>query len=691
MKVRFGRVLFSGASAAGKTNFYNLLLSKKFQEKHISTGLHESERVSALKISMKQSDSHVLFSVLDFKKEIDELQSRLNVFTEQSQQPTELPQIIVSEPSIFKSEKKPEFNEIDLQTKLCGVELSMAEGTVSSEKVPHIKKEDTWNILTFLDTGGQPQFISMLPAVNSCTMVTFIVHNMTNTLDSPVIVTHGNQHGERSFTPYTIGCTNLELIRSLMSFTNNILLGRRPDSIFKKECIIEGKNTSYISLIGTHSDCVAEDDIKKISNDVDKVVYSSQLSHVWEQVHKDYTYLIPVNNKTTLTDEEDQSAGVIRNKLYDALCEQNTYHVPIVWLILELEIRQICEERQNHAISFAEVVEVCREKTLLDKEDDIKNGLRFHHLFGTLLYFEEVEEMSDVIFTDLQWFFNRITDIVNVHYGLSDVKALEEFKRKGIFKPTLLDKIDFTIEGFRGISTPSRNCKESFLKLLQYLNIVAPIKQSSDNVKKYFMPCLLKSCNLPHPHCKFLETYGSMLIDGNTKVNSLLIQFKLYSESSQKIKSFPRGVFCCLVVKLLQDDSKWKLVWSPPGDDNEVFDNLVTLLLKDTGHKVTLIDRVLFLEVQVRHKNTKEPSVHYKVKNTIGEALIEVGSKLNFNKWKINFGFLCTECQDREVHMVELPTELPELPKYLTCHFGRPTEVAGAHKVWFEKVNTVIN
>jgi len=71
MKVQFGRVLFSGVSAAGKTNFYNLLLNKKFQARHISTGLHESERVSAMKISMQCSESNVQFIVLDFKKEIE--------------------------------------------------------------------------------------------------------------------------------------------------------------------------------------------------------------------------------------------------------------------------------------------------------------------------------------------------------------------------------------------------------------------------------------------------------------------------------------------------------------------------------------------------------------------------------------------------------------------------------------------
>jgi len=507
MKVRFGRVLFSGVSAAGKTNFYKLLLNKKFQARHISTGLHESERVSAMKIGMQCLDSHVQFIVLDFKKEIEELKSRLNILTKQPQQPevqlTEQSQV---EPSVAKVEMK---SEVNLQMQLCGVELSMVESTVSSEKIINFV-EDTWNILTFLDTGGQPEFINMLPAVNSCAMVTFIVHNMKNSLTSPVTVTHGRKDGEQSFKPYTIDCTNLQLIRSLISFTNNILLGRRPDAIFNKESIIKGNNTSYVSFIGTHSDCVPKEDINKLNSDLEVIVSDFQLPmHVWKRVHKDYKYLIPVDNTTAHIDDEDKSAIVIRNKLYDVLCEQNTYHVPIVWIILELEIRQICQERHNHAISYAEVVELCREKKLLDEEDDIKNGLRFHHLFGTLLYFEEVEEISDIIFTDLQWLFDKMTDIVKLSFDLSDVKASEDFERKGIFRPVLLDKINFTVEGFRGIGDPSRNFKESFLKLLEHLNIVAPMKQPNGIIEKYFMPCLLSNCSFDSDksQCNFLTTY----------------------------------------------------------------------------------------------------------------------------------------------------------------------------------------
>ena len=48
IKVRYGKVLICGASAAGKTNFLNLLMEENFQPKHISTVLAERQKVSIL-------------------------------------------------------------------------------------------------------------------------------------------------------------------------------------------------------------------------------------------------------------------------------------------------------------------------------------------------------------------------------------------------------------------------------------------------------------------------------------------------------------------------------------------------------------------------------------------------------------------------------------------------------------------
>ena len=356
MNVRFGRVLFSGASGAGKTNFCNLLLGKAFQPLHISTGLHKYERVSAIKIGMQQVDDHIQFQALNLEEEIGELRSRLNFLTESK----------VVETSLSKSSTTENKNTKPDLSNLCDVEHFIAGNSESSFSLPTFSKDDTWNILTFLDTGGQPQFLSMLPAVNSYAMVTFIVHNMVNDLGSPVVVSHGNKDGNLSFTPCSMGCTYLQLIRSLISFVGSNQLQRRAEALNEKY-VIKGKDRSYLSFVGTHLDKFTSDTINMLGS-IDKeltfAVSDSQLSHVWRKVDKEFNYLIPVNNTMADTDNEDRCASVIRNKLYEALCEQSTYKVPIVWLILELEIRHICKERQNSAMSYSEVVTLCREKRL---------------------------------------------------------------------------------------------------------------------------------------------------------------------------------------------------------------------------------------------------------------------------------------------------------------------------------------
>ena len=689
MKVRFGRVVLSGSSGAGKTNFLNLLLKKAFQPNHISTGLHESERVSAIKVNMQQSSEciPVQLTVLNTENEISELASRLTILAEHLRV-TDNEHCKVEKMSTEMTLEEGNDNKSEY---LCAVELKMAGGDSLARKMAPLHaplkedNDDIWNILTFLDTGGQPQFISMLPAVNSCAMVTFIVYNMTNGLDNPVTVTHGKKDGTVSFAPYTLSCTNLQLIRSLVSFTNNYLFGRKIDEIFD-DAVIKGKGKSYVSFIGSHSDKIPGGAIDTIDKELTMIVSDSQLAHVWKRVQEDYKHLIPVNNKTAGTDNEDVNADRIRCKLYDALCEQNIYHVPIVWLILELEIRQLCEARKDHAIFYDEVVCLCRDKKLLEKENDIKNGLRFHHLFGTLLYFEEVKEMDEIIFTDLQWLFDKLADIVKLSYDESDVEASKDFEYKGIFKLTLLDKLDFTFKGFGSINTPYKNFRTAFLQLLEYLKIIAPIKQPHGISTKYFMPCLLNNCNFDPriSKCCFLENYGKQMIFGNTSVTPLLIQLALYSKSNQTINAFPRGVFCCLVVELLQDESKWNLVWSVTRE--EVFDNLVTLSYETTGHNVTLIDRIMFLEIEVRHENVYEPPVHNEIKDALTSALLVVCDKFNVDKFKVVFGFLCNKCQGGETHMTYLTGE-----NKCHCRFGKKTFLKDSHKVWLEKVCLSMN
>lgn len=660
LKVRYGRVLFSGSSGAGKTSFYKLLLNRCCSEQHISTGLVQSEQVvAAVKVDVRSRDKHVELYELDIKHEILKLRSLLSTMaSKKANNPT----------TSIKSNS---------ELKLCDVERLMAR----EELVEEPEKSDEMNIFTFMDTGGQPQFISMIPAVNSSAMITFVVHDLQSSLNDRVKVSHGGEDGEQTFVPYTIGCTNLELIKSLVCFTNNIFLQKKP--FLEEVCETRRKESvSCLSFIGSHLDQVLanntdkEDSIHRIDETLVAMLKDAGLEHVWMDVHPKYKFLIPVNNLTS-EDENDygthDSARRIRRKLYDKILQQEVYNVPIVWLLLELEIRQKCEGQKF--ITYDEIFDLCQEHDLIQKEDDIKNGLRFHHLFGVLLYFDEIPELRDYVFTDYQWLFNNLTAIVYQSYlnCRDNIKVVTEFKWKGFFTESLLHKCELKLKHKSGSEV---DFKQGFIKLLEHLRIIAPLMEKDKN-NVYFMPSLLSTCDLTNYQCKFPSEVlpeNHVICD---KSEPLLVQFKLQDNCSDSPGSFPRGTFCCLIVQLLQDKLTWRLYWSD--NKQKFFDNLATLLHRPTGQYVTLIDRIFYMEV-VMLQDIKNPcnTIHYEVKQILKKALDPIGLKLNFYKFYLTFTFICQKCLNEGKHV--LLQEVSDLT-FDCCH-GHSTQKSSKYSVW---------
>ena len=76
--IRFGKVLFCGAAAAGKTNFLNLLMKEGFQSLHISTEVLKPQQVTmAIKAITSISDNEVEFKKMQIDDEIMQLESYL--------------------------------------------------------------------------------------------------------------------------------------------------------------------------------------------------------------------------------------------------------------------------------------------------------------------------------------------------------------------------------------------------------------------------------------------------------------------------------------------------------------------------------------------------------------------------------------------------------------------------------------
>ena len=679
IKVRYGKVLACGASAAGKTNFLNLLMEEDFQSVYVSTGVAETNQCTiAMKARLSESKNTktLKFTKMDIDNEIDQLMLYLpKKYTKPSNQ------------NNVKSADEEEY--VDSQENYTIVEQEMshtlAADVNSDEQILLTRRAgEVWDILTFIDTGGQPQFISMLPAINNFAMITFIVHKMIGgkeSLTQKVMVRHRNKDGQDSFNEYLHEYSHLQLIKTLMSYASSMLL---PDKAFLDEfkestsgAHDKKTNTSSISFVGTHSDNVSENDIKEIDDELSKAIEDSDIINIKPHLSKNYQYLVPVDNKTqnkqliSISNRQYTDPSEIRKYIHKWLQKQDMFSVPIQWLLLELEIRKVCINRKCSFITYNEVLELSRNKSL-GENDFIKNGLRFHHLFGVLLYFEEVEGMCELVITDHQWLFKKLTDIVLYSFedNFDDRLDLINCESRGIFKESLLDKLDISADFKKSsVDTQMIDPKKLFLNLLQHLRIIASL---NEDPTQYFMPSLLKSCDLTNLQSKIPGTSKYMIEKSKIKHSEpLLIQFR----SLDNANCFPRGIFCFLVVQLIHS-TNWEV-------DIPAHDNLLSFIKKDTAHYITLIDKIFFLEVQVTHNESDCNPVHDDVFFKITDALSEVGNRLNI-KIKLEYGFLCKTCENAHISLLEEPYN------YCFCINKKPTKVEDSHKVWLKRFKVCI-
>jgi len=174
LKVRYSKVLFSGSSGAGKSSFVNLLMNKKINQRHVSTGVAESQQIMMMKkmaVVFKPEEGKESFewTELNLDKEISQL--KFHLFEKMNRS-------LTHQGSSCESNPGQDFKTVDQgpETYLqCTVENDIAKSAAEQGSFTGVSS-DVWDVVTLLDTGGQPQFINMLPAVNSSAMITFIVH-----------------------------------------------------------------------------------------------------------------------------------------------------------------------------------------------------------------------------------------------------------------------------------------------------------------------------------------------------------------------------------------------------------------------------------------------------------------------------------------------------------------------------------
>ena len=558
--------------------------------------------------------------------------------------------------------------------------------TSVSEDIP-----DTWDLFTLLDTGGQPEFINMLPAINSSTAITFVVLNISDGKDClNKLVTAQYTCEGYNYDKSNLKYTNMHLLKCLLS---SIKVAAVKKDCFHPEIVKQIATDQHpkpvVGIIGTCADVLKRKIFKNYSKEVLEI--NKEIKRLVDAIDTDNTlvfwckadnsFLIPIDNTISRKSQKDdfrreiaEEIKRIREHSNEILQKKAQYEIPISWFILELELRN----SDKVCIPLTEVKEICDRIMPSHRKMEmvqIIEVLKFYHLYGMLLYFSEVDGMNNFVITNPQWLFINLTKIIMCKFkndakDLYDAHHIEEIN-KGICSLELLRRINLDLQGIK---------LQSFLNLLIHIKVIAPVN-TVEKETAYFMPTILPPCNerliFTEKECGQSAAFS---VDGKCicpEVEPVLIEFTF--------GTIPRGLFGFLVVQLLQDNPGYEVY----GENDRILRrcaDLICFYVKPCRY-VSLHDKVSYLELQVRVSNDA-PSYHSEVLSTVTIALQKVCDEFNWPFSNCRYGFLCRQKhEENDKHLTLLPSNLiytDETPQYADCKKQKSTVLNKAHTVWLE-------
>ena len=508
-------------------------------------------------------------------------------------------------------------------------------------------------LMSMVDTGGQPAFLDMLPALTIGPALYLIFFRLDQELQQCYKLKYGRK-GE-----------NIELEDI---YTNEQVIFQALSSIACFSCttpIKEGMPNPYHAavLIGTYKDKL-EGDPETVKTEIKKKdeQLRETLAEILECDLRSGEEPVKWYSKEQLMFAVDNMNGdnnelaEVHQQLEQAIKQMYTcdkkpgskWEIPGSWLMFSIVIRRM----RKHTLSLSQCHEIGRKLNLTDR--DTNAALWFlHHYVGILMHFSDVPEIEDIVICDPQVVFDSVTFLIHDSFTFDNVgKRVTKFQNTGQFSyRDLILKI--SVDPEKEILRP-----EQLVSLLVYLNIIAPLSclpqlneltpPPSDAV--YFMPAVLKHAT---------EEELSMKQIGKNPV-PLMIRFKC--------GFVPVGVFCAMIASLVAGGKKWKLL--EPRDDHKnksdriLRKNKVTFRMYST-YDITLISRPKRYEIHVDHiatlKSTSFGQDSQELLKTVCDTLDGVLSKYKHlcssypDERLYELGFKCSQHQeddDYDDHLV---------------------------------------
>ena len=305
--------------------------------------------------------------------------------------------------------------------------------------------------------------------------------------------------------------------------------------------------------------------------------------------------------------------------------------------------------------------------------DEAKLAIWFlHHQAGLLMHFPDLPELCDSVICDLQIVYDSVTHLIVNTYKCGHVHQAASERFQQTGQFSLQD-IREAIVDTSGDYIPL----DKLIELLKHLNIIAQTVSDSSAVKSgvvYFMPCVLP--NAPSAELKVSHKSSP----GKVLPFPLMIRFKC--------GFVPTGVFTAMMANLASQESLNMIV-------NGIRKNRVQFHFGKAFDTVTLICKAKHYEIHISRRPAAKTPTHEvctAFRDLIQRTLERVSSRFNYTfSLSYQLAFECplpTHEGGAHLCVVESGDTCPDVmaclhdPKNII-----PVDMEPQHLVWFGKVS----
>ena len=463
-----------------------------------------------------------------------------------------------------------------------------------------------------IDTGGQPQFLQLLPAFIKNISACVCILRLDQNLDDHPLVQYFDTSGKEVGESYPSEQTNLQIVESCIRTIHS-------------KCSLNSDKSPGCFVVGTHRDqyekgmcaeTMEEKNERLIQKLFDTRLEASMM--FYESGDENEKLIFPLNCKNPK--ERDHNVAAEFRKCVMNHCPAPEVKIPLAWFVLEERIRQYATKKGVPYVERATCAKIAR--TLHMSRETFEAAL--DHLLK-LNIFRCYSSAPDLIFCTTQVILQKLTELVRYSFqlrraGVHGITGEDiSFKNEGVISIGFFKKRFPSF--YSDLFTP-----ECFLKVLRELLAVADMQGG-----KHFMPSLLNELS-----DKELNKYRSY----SPSLSALLIL--LHGGC------LPNGIFTSLVASL-KNICGWQLaVGGIRRKPACLYQNCVTFKVpgKLPG-SVTLIASFNYLEVHVACPiEPKIDSICSRVYSDIKSGLETSWRVLYPGEVSFTPAFFCSSCSD---------------------------------------------